>query len=116
VDEFRSLSKIREAREALKARALELFERHLEVIDKAIDTGDLEVASKHLQFLGVRMPKDDDGTTFLDSSLDNKKQIEGPKGPQIQIGIALNGSQKSLPPKPKKLLPPSVQVIDVTED
>jgi hypothetical protein len=101
-------SRVREAREAIAAKALELFENYMKMIKKAEDADDFEVASKGYQFLIEHMPKDEDGKSILDPSIDHKGPTGkvGPVGPQIQIGIALT-TPKALPP---------VDVIDVTDD
>lgn len=100
--------RVKEAREALKAKALEIFEFQMRIAKEALEARDFEEANKAIQFLIEHMPKDDDGVTMIDTSVDQKKVSEGPKGPAIQIGIAL------APQKPKEL--PSVSVIDVTDD
>lgn len=99
-------SKVKEAREALKDKALDLFEQYQSLIRDAIAAQDFETASKGLQFLMEHMPKDDDGTTLLESSVDKPKVIENKGGPTIQIGFSLGGINT-----PKEL-PPSV--IDIT--
>ena len=99
--------KVREAREALKEKALELFEAYLLIIKDAHASGNFEVAAQHMQWLIEHMPKGDDGERVIDESAAKPKSVETPKGPTIQIGIALS------PQKPKEL--PSVEVIDVTD-
>jgi hypothetical protein len=100
-------SRVREAREAIAAKALELFEGYMKMIKKAEDADQFEVASKGYQFLIEHMPKDEEGRTLIDPSIDKGPTGKvGPVGPQIQIGIALT-TPKALPP---------VEVIDVTDE
>lgn len=107
-NQFKALNRVREAREALQGKALDLYDKHMKLIDMAFDTGELEVAMKHLQWLSEHMPTGE-GNSMIDSSIDNVKKVEGQKGPNIQIGIALGQPRKSLPT-------PSVKVIDVTPE
>jgi len=100
-------SKVKEAREALAAKSLELFELYQDIIKKAAETENFEVAAKGVEFLLSHMPKDEDGGTLLEPSVDTKKEAaKGNTGPTIQIGIALGGVGE------KKALPPA-QIIDV---
>ena len=100
--------RVREAREALAARALELFELQMQIARDALANGEFEQANKAVQFLMEHMPKDSEGNTLLDPSVDKVQVKQGPTGPTIQIGIALGSKQiKALP---------SVEVIDVTDD
>lgn len=100
-------SKVREAREALKAKSMDLYELHWKIINEAISAGDLETASVHTIWLSEHMPLED-GVSMFDPSIDKAKKDEGPKGPTIKIGIALGGVT------PQKALPPA-QVIEVEE-
>jgi hypothetical protein len=97
--------KVREAREALREKALELYELHLAIINKAIEAGELEVAKDATQWLIEHMPAGNDGERMIDSSAATPKQIEGRQGPQIQFNVALGGM------KPRVALP---EVIDIT--
>lgn len=98
--------KVREAREALKAKALALFEKYEAIIDKAIAAGDLEVAATHVQWLIEHMPNED-GERMIDATAAKPKKLETAKtGPSIQIGIALGGMNKP------KTLP---EVTEITE-
>lgn len=97
-------STVKEAREALAAKSLELFEQYQTLIKEAIAAQQFKVAQEGLQFLMEHLPKDEDGVRFLDPSVDNNVTGKsGPTGPTIQIGIALapKPEQKSLPPIPK---------------
>lgn len=100
--------KVKEAREALAAKALELFDNYMNMIKEAQAAGDYEVANEGYQFLMSHMPKDEDGQTLLEPSVDAKKELaKGSAGPTIQIGIALGS-------KPKEL--PQAHVIEVDPD
>jgi hypothetical protein len=101
--------KVKEAREALRAQALELYERYNMAIQNALADGEYEVAMDHMRWLIEHMPKGDDGERMIDESAAKPKQVEGLKGPSIQIGIALGGVTK-----PKEL--PQAEVIDITSE
>lgn len=103
-------SKVKEARAALAAKSLDLFEQYQTLIKDAIAAQEFEVAQKGLQFLLEHLPKDEDGTTLLDPSIDTKKvEAKGGGGPTIQIGIALGGKKES----PAL---PAADVIDIEPD
>lgn len=108
-------SKVREAREAIKAKSLALFELHMKLIKTALDTGDLEEAGKNIRWLSEHMPSEDDGTTMLSGSVDNGTGSEKSSGPTIQIGFQLGGVpvQKALP-EPEEA-PIDVEVIETHE-
>jgi hypothetical protein len=98
-------SKVKEARQALASKSLELFEQYQSLIKDAIAAQEFDVAQKGLQFLLEHLPKDEDGLTMLDRSVDAKQPVDskkGPSGPTIQIGIALTA------PKPQSALPEAV--------
>jgi hypothetical protein len=99
-------SSVKEAREALRAKAMELIDGYMELISEARASQELEVAAEGYQFLLKHLPKDEAGVSLLDTTVDfaGGKEASGPKGPTIQIGIALGGV------KPKELAP---AVIDV---
>lgn len=103
--------KVKEAREALKEKALELYEQYDKVIKLAIASEQLDVALEAMQFLMKHMPAQD-GAGMLDISIDKPKQVESKSGPQINIGFALGGidDQKALPPTTV------VDVVDVEEE
>ena len=101
--------KVREAREVLRERAIEILETYIAVIGEARKAGDHETATKSLQWLIEHMPEED-GERMIEGSVDKPKQIEGNVGPQINIGFALGGLNQ-----PKEL-PPAVEVIDVTPE
>jgi hypothetical protein len=101
--------KVREAREALKAKAMEIYELQMKIITEAIAAGDYETAAKANQFLMEHLP-DEDGTSLLNISVDKPKESGDKSGPTIQIGFALGG----LPP-PKGALPPAVIDVEPVE-
>ena len=96
--------RVREAREALKEKALELYEMHVRIIQEALDAKEFETAAQANQWLMEHMPADD-GITMIDISIDKPKQVNPATGPTIQIGFALGGIDK-----PKELAP---IVIDI---
>lgn len=100
----RYFPKVREAREALRAKALALHDLHMEIIQAAIDKGDLEVAASEVRWLTEHMPKGDDNERMIDESAAKPKQIEAPRGPQVNIGFALGGIAES------RVLPPAVTI------
>lgn len=103
-------SKVKEAREALAKRALEVFELQMKIAQDALAAQNFTEANKAVQFLLEHMPKDEEGITLLDSSVDNVKETKGSSGPTIQIGIALGPKRE-----PKELAPSSpIEIIDVT--
>lgn len=94
-------NRVKEAREAIAAKALDLFETYEKLIKEAIAAQQFEVAQKGLQFLMEHMPKDDAGETLLEASVDTKKiEAKGSGGPTIKIGIALGTAQKAALPEP----------------
>lgn len=90
--------KVREARELLRQRAQEIIELYLQNAQDARDANDFETAEKSLRYLIEHMPRGDDGETLVDISVDKPKESDGPKGPIVQIGFALGGVERSLPP------------------
>ncbi len=101
-------SKVKEAREAFQARAVELQDLYFRAIKLGLDTGQIEHALKSIQW-GLEHMGRENGVGVVDSSVNTKTVDVGPKGPQIQIGIALGGI------KPKAL-PSDTTVIDVLPD
>lgn len=101
-------SKVKEARSALAAKALALFEGYEALIKEAIANQEFEVAAQGFQYLLDHMPKDEEGITLLDPSVDKvQKKVSG-GGPTIKIGIAVGGLPNN------KELPPAV--IDITPE
>lgn len=97
--------RVKEAREALKEKALQLFQTQLLIIEAALNAGDFETAANANQWLIDHTP-DEDGTRMIDISVDKPKQVERAL-PSIQIGFQLGGMSQ-----PKQL--PEVSVVDVT--
>lgn len=99
--------RVKEAREALKDKALEILEKQSTIVDLAIAKEDYETAGKLNQWLIEHMPKGDNGETIIDESAATPKELaSGPTGPTIQIGIQLGA-----PPPTKQLSSP---VIDIS--
>lgn len=98
-----AFSKVRAAREAMKEKALATYELYLETIQEARENGEFEFALEHLRWLLEHAPNED-GVRIIDATAAKPKEVDGPRGPTIQIGIAL---------QPSKALP---QVIDITHD
>ena len=96
--------RVAEARAALRAKALELHNLHLEIIQAAIDKGDLETAAGEVRWLTEHMPKGDNNERMIDESAAKPKQIEAPRGPQVNIGFALGGFRE------KPTLSPAVTI------
>jgi hypothetical protein len=98
--------KAKEAREALRGKALVIFDLYIRLIENAMAAQDYETAEKALRFLQEHMPKDEDGTTMLDSSIDKKPdKASGPVGPTVNIGFAIGGVRQ-----PQALPAPAVTV------
>lgn len=88
-----------EAREALRGKALELFERYDKAIQDALAAEKFEVALDAMQWLIEHMPEEG-GARMIEASVDQPKQLSGPMTPTIQIGFALGGivaAPKQLP-------------------
>lgn len=101
---------VQKARAALAEKAQELLDLQTEIAKQALAAANFAEANKAVQFLLEHMPKDDDGITLLDPSVDSKGQNnKSTQLPTINIGFALGGVRQ-----PKEL--PAVEVIDVTED
>lgn len=98
-----SFPKVKEAREALKARAMELFDLQIQIILAAVANKDYESASKANQWLLDHIPADD-GVRMFDGSVDKEVSNQGQLGPTIQIGIALGAA-----PEPKALPPATIE-------
>lgn len=101
--------KVKEAREALKAKALEIYEMQMRIIQEAIAAGDYETAAKANQFLMEHLP-DEDGVKVLDISIDKPKEVSEKSGPTIQIGFALGGMSQPT------ALPPAIDAETVEPD
>lgn len=110
--ENRYFPKVKEAREALQAKALELHEYYMTIVHMAMEKGDLETALKAVQWLHEHMPRGA-GDSMIDISIDKPKQIEaGPRGPQVNIGFALGGINE---PKALPTVTIDVEPVDVLD-
>src|SRR5256885_583045 len=97
-------SKVKEAREALRDKAVDLFTGYLTLIQTAQAAEEFQVAAEGYQFLMKHLPKDEAGLTLLDAPVDKQPTKGGSVGPTIQIGIALG-------PRPEvKALPPAIDI------
>lgn len=103
--------KVKEAREALRERALDLLNKYETIIDLAIAKGDFETAGEHVQWL-IEHTAAEDGERIIDPSAAKAKELvqQQQLGPSIQIGIALTS-----PPKLKEL-PEVVLDAEVIKD
>jgi hypothetical protein len=103
--------KVKEAREALAERAVEILESYIAVASAAMASQKPEVAAEVYRWLLDHMPRSVEGSSVIDSSAAKPKELDsGPKAPAIQIGIALGGM-----PQPPKELPP-VEVVEVKHE
>ncbi len=102
--------KVKIARELLREKAELIFQEYMDVIQRAKDAGNYEVAAKHLQWLIDHMPADEGEDRMVGQSVDKvAPQIQqGPEAPRIQIGIKVGGVGDNL----KTLPSASVEVID----
>lgn len=96
--------KVQEARDALQERALEIQEAYYALAAEAKAAGKFEVAEAVLWKLMDHMPKVD-GKGIIDSPASKPKEVTGPIGPQIAIGIQLGGMTK----EPKQIEAPVVE-------
>lgn len=95
----RYFPKVKEAREALTAKALELHELYMSIIRDAISKGDLKTAMEATQWLIDHVPAED-GERMIAESVDKPKAIEQKQGNNVNIGFVLGGlgEARSLPP------------------
>ena len=99
--------KVKEAREALREKALDLFDLQLKLIMEAVNKGEIEAALDANQWLIEHMPAED-GERMIDPSAAKVVEVqEGSSAPIIQLGIQLGGVNQ-------KALPPAVKIIDIT--
>lgn len=103
-------SRVKEAREVLKAEAEAILGMYMENIRKAIAKGDHETAGKDMRWLLEHMPEED-GVKMVDASIDKPKSGDGQIGPSIQIGIALGGMTR-----PKELQAAVIDVVPEIKD
>lgn len=104
----RLFSKVKEARELLKQEAESILRGYMTTIQLAVAAGDFESALKAQQWLIDHLPAED-GQRLLDISVDKVAQVEGPKGPQIQISVALGGLPKPQP----QLQEPAIDITPI---
>lgn len=95
----RYFPRVKEAREALAAEAVDLYRLYRHIIQVALDAGDVETAMKATQWLIEHMPRDGK-TSMVDASVDKPGVVEQKTGPSVNIGFALGGigEARSLPP------------------
>lgn len=91
---------VKKARAALMAKGLEIVEKYLWMIDMATAGGDYETANKAFQFLIEHMPKEDGETIIAESAAKPKMVESGPRGPFIQIGVKVGGTEHKALPDP----------------
>ena len=104
-------SKVKIAREALRARAEELLDEHFNTIREARIAGDFETAVKAQQWLLEHMPNEE-GEKLLDTSIDKQVADHGPKqlGPTIQFGISIGGVSGNLLPTVEAIKVPLAEI------
>ena len=103
-------SSVRKAREALRVRAFETYEKLQKIIDMAAAAEDFETAAKYAWMLLEHTPKED-GESVIDESAAKPKLTErGPSGPVIQIGVRVGGVNDTAQPRAE--LPEAI-IIDV---
>ena len=109
-----AFSSVRRARELLREKSIEIYEKYEKLAAMAASNGDFETAEKIYRYL-LDHTTDEDGTSLLSPGVDVKaKQLteSAPKGPSITIGVAIGGlGQKSLPEAA-----PVIEVIDVSPE
>lgn len=89
---------LRRAREALQARAEEMLEEYIRTIRMAVAAGKYDEALRGYQWLLDHTPGTG-GLRLFDSSVDKQAHdvAGGHKGPVVQIGIKVGGTQPELP-------------------
>lgn len=102
-------SRVKDARDAISAKALYNHRLYIKAIKLAMKQGKIEAALEALQWLQEHTPAAEDGTTMIDTSIDKQKPSDSYTGPTINVGFALGG----LTAKPEmKQLPTSIQEVD----
>lgn len=99
--------RVKAAREALKEKALEIYEEYKALAAKAADAGEFAVAEKVLWNLIEHMPAEE-GEHLIDPSAAKSNQTNLPMQPSIKIGIALGGIKddtKALPEVTEIIIP-----------
>ena len=93
-------SSVKKARAALKERAFSTYEKLLKIIDIAAASGDFETAAKYTWML-IEHTAPEEGETVIAGSAAKPIALDsGPKGPVIQIGVKIGGTDhvaKQLP-------------------
>lgn len=97
-------TKVKFAREKLKAQAEELLDEYIDTIRKARAAGQYEAALDATKWLLEHMPAED-GERMIDVSVDKPTQVAVQAGPSISIGFALGGV-----PQPKQIEAPAIDV------
>jgi hypothetical protein len=100
--------RVREAREYLLDKAVELMELHHKLIIQAAEAGEYEAALKATEWAIDHTPADEDGVRMIEGSIDKVKEDRNKYLPTIQIGLKIGGM-----PEPKALPEP---VIDVQSE
>lgn len=101
--------KVRAAREALRQKAIGIWERYEDMIAKAVAAGDYETANDAYQFLITHMPADEDGTRMIDTSIDKVAKESRRSMPTVNIGFKIGGVEP-------QALPAAVEVVDAEEN
>ncbi len=114
-----TFARVREAREALQAKAEKWARDYDRIIDLAIQKGEFEVASEAIQWAFEHMPKDE-GLSVIDQSVDKVQVNTQAAAPPIQFGIVLGGlaatpTQATLPPASVEAEIVEVKPVDVSE-
>lgn len=93
-----SFSSVRKARELLREKAAEVYEKYMHLAEHAVNKGDFETAEKIYRYL-LEHTADEDGSALLAQSVDKPKQEAIKQGPTVNIGFQLGGitSQPTLP-------------------
>lgn len=110
--------KVKQAREALTARAMEILDNYIAVIQSAQADGNYEVAAESLQWLMEHMPMVDN-QRMIDVHIDHQITSKTPAGPAINIGFQLGGMPTlggALPPVPTVTLIPEGDVKDSDDE
>ncbi len=87
--------KVRQAREALRERALEILTTYIDTIKLAQEAGDYDVATKSLQWLMEHMPAEDKDR-MLDVSIDKQAVSDKKDVPHITVGFQIGGVESEI--------------------
>jgi hypothetical protein len=94
-----SFSSVRKARELLRERSLDIYNAYVKLAEEATKKGDFETAEKIYRYI-LDHTEDEDGKALFAPSVDKQQKLtdgDGPKGPTINIGVAIGGLGKALP-------------------